>query len=82
MHYIPGIYRDKTMADKSMYIPNNPSLDYKWWFKRLDTNLMNQPIKIQQKFPKMLSQWIRKRFKKNYGLVKYSVFLDKGERMR
>ena len=43
-----GILRDKTLADKLMYIPNNdtqitPSVYYNYWLKRYDTQL----IKIQ-----------------------------------
>ena len=42
---LPGIYRDKTMADKFM-IPMMmhkiiPFVDYKYWLKCLDTQLNN-----------------------------------------
>ena len=38
----PGIERDKTMANKLIYLPrvntqNTPSVDYNKWMKRLDT---------------------------------------------
>ena len=50
-----------------MYIPkdnplNNPCTVNVWTF-----NLMNQPIKIQQMFLKLLSQKMRKRDYKNLG---------------
>ena len=48
-----GIYRDKTMADYLMYIPNHDtqktsSLDYNKRLKRLDTQQQNSKI-----FPKV-----------------------------
>ena len=47
---LPGIYRDKTVADKLIYIPNydtqnTPSVDYNKWLKRLDTTNQNS-IKV------------------------------------
>ena len=45
------------MADKLIYISNDdtqftPSVDYNKWLKRLDTQLNDQPFKIQ-KSPKL-----------------------------
>ena len=58
------------MANKFMYIPNDDTQNYflyvdfnSGWLKRLDTQL-NQPIKIQYRFPKLLSQRIGKRYYK------------------
>ena len=44
--HFPGIFRDKPMADKLMYITNEITsyVDYNYGLKRLDIDLMNQPI--------------------------------------
>ena len=34
-----GIERDRSMAEKFMIHKITPSVDYNWWFKRLDTQL-------------------------------------------
>ena len=44
------------MADKLMYIPNNDTQNYLFYTLKLvveTLNLMNQPIKIQIKVPKV-----------------------------
>ena len=43
-HFDVVLCRNKTMADKWMYIPNdyiqsNPFCNYNWWLKRLNANL-------------------------------------------
>ena len=48
------------MADKLIYTQrmmhkSTPSVDYNQWLKRLELNLLNQPIKIHKKSPKFLS---------------------------
>ncbi len=55
---LPGILRDKTIDEKFMYIPNedaqiSSSIDYYQWLKRLDTQLNDKLIKIQQKSTKL-----------------------------
>ena len=68
-------YKDKTMADKLLYIPNNDAqnhiyLDYCYWLKRLDTQV-NEPTKQNLiKSPKLLGQRIRKRYYQLWGLIK------------
>ena len=44
------VLKDKTIADKLMYIPNDDTvtLYYNWWLKRLDTQLNEL---INQKIP-------------------------------
>ena len=63
---ISGIQKDKTMADKLMFIPNYkiiPSGDNNKWLKRLDSKL-NEPTNQNSK---MLSQRIRNRYYKTFG---------------
>ena len=57
------------MTDKLMYIPNDdtqnyPYVNYNKWLKCFEhlKKLMNQPIKIQLKSPRLLSQQKRKRY--------------------
>ena len=43
--FLSGISRDKTMANKIMYIPNDDTLNYplcrlQYWLKRLTLNLI------------------------------------------
>ena len=52
----PGIERDKTMANKFMYISRiTPSVDYNSWFKRLDTELSNPTNKINKSLKEVKS---------------------------
>ena len=57
MTYIPWMQSDRTMADKLMIT-----------HKIIQLNLMDYPIKIQLKSLKLLSQLIRKRYLKLWGL--------------
>ena len=59
------------MADKLIFIPNNDAqnfpllyLDYNQWLKYFK---YYQPIKIQLKFPNLLSQRMRKHYNKTIG---------------
>ena len=67
-----GIYRNKTMDNKLMYIPNDDTLNYSFCRLRISgwnvwtQILMNQPIKIQYS-SKLLRQRIRKHYYKNLG---------------
>ena len=60
---IKGIYRDKTMADKLMNIPNDdkqnhPSEDYNYWLERFDTQVNESTNQNSLKSPKLFSQRI------------------------
>ena len=52
-----------------------PYVDYISGWNVWTLNLINQSIKIHQKFPKLLSQQIRKR---NYQTVRYFLFFSWG----
>ena len=64
---------DKIASDKLMYIPNDcaqhyPLMQITISCSNVETlNLMNQPIKIEKKFPKLLSRRIRSRCYKTLG---------------
>ena len=64
----PGIYRDKTMANKLLYIHNYDIQNYPFCKLKLGFRtfeyFMNQPIK---KSAKLLRQQIRKRYCKTLG---------------
>ena len=66
----PGRERDKTMADKFMYIPNGDTQNYP--FSRLqlvvETFVHSTSMKIYQS-PRLLSKRIRKRYHKTLGTV-------------
>ena len=72
MQRLAGIERDKTMADKLMYIPNDVTQNYPFcrlqlvidMFGHLTINEIKILIKIQLKSPRLLSQRIRKRYYK------------------
>ncbi len=61
------------MANKLMYIPNNdinkinPSIDYNYWLKHLDTQLNVPTNQSSIKVLKLLSQPIRKYIYKTLG---------------
>ena len=61
------------MADILMYIPNEDTQNYSNylnnWLKRLDTQLNELINQNSMKSPKLLSQRIRKRYYKTFGLV-------------
>ena len=51
IYYNVGILRDKTMADKFMKSPIlihkiNPSIDYNYWLRSLDTQLNQNSMKV------------------------------------
>ena len=60
------------MADKLVYIPNDDTQNYHFCIlhqevETFDINYMNQPITIQWKSPRLLSQRIRKCYYKTLG---------------
>ena len=40
-------FRDKTMVDKLIFIPNDDKQDYNYWLKSLNITSFKQPIKVQ-----------------------------------
>ena len=61
---IPGIKRDKAIADKMMYIPIDDQ-----WLKRMNTQLNEQTNQNSLESSKLLSQRIRQCFIKFWVLV-------------
>ena len=52
------------MADKLIYIPKiTPSVDYNYWLKRLDTQL----IELNKILSKVVKQSCKKMLLKNFG---------------
>ena len=68
--------RDKTIADRLMYIPDDDTQNYTFSRFRLVVekfeHFMNQQIKIRWKSPKLLSQPIRKHYYKTLG-TRYQI---------
>ena len=76
--FISGFKRDKTMADKSMYIPNNNTQNYPLLVEtfEISTWLTNQSKFTT--FPNLLNWRIRKRYCKTLGtsLINSSLSLS------
>ena len=76
------MYVTNTMAYKLMYIHNDDTQNYPLCRLKLAVeafyqfNLINQPIKIQNNSPKLLSQRIRKQYYKTLGtsVIIYIIF--------